>query len=77
MIGYSQQLVKANAKASKKLLGVQLGKECIKKGISVISVAEHFGVSRTAVYSWFTGQSEVALDRQKAVTDYIEYLKKA
>jgi len=59
MIGYSQQLVKANKKASIKKLGVQLGRHCISRGISVIEVAEHFKVSRTAVYAWFKGESDM------------------
>ena len=60
MIGYSQQLVKANKKADQKLLGVQLGRHCIKKDIPVAHVAKSFGVSRTAVYAWFKGESEMS-----------------
>jgi len=60
MIGYSQQLVKANKKADQNLLGVQLGRHCIKKEIPVAYVAESFGVSRTAVYAWFKGESEMS-----------------
>ena len=59
MIGYSQQLVKANKKADQTLLGVQLGRHCIKQDIPVAYVAESFGVSRTAVYAWFKGESEM------------------
>lgn len=72
MIGYSQQLVKANKKANKKLLGVQLGMHCISRGISVIEVAEHFGVSRTAVYAWFKGESEVSEAHQKGLLDFVK-----
>ena len=60
MIGYSQQLVKANKKANQKLLGVQLGKHCIAKDVPVIYVAKFFRVSRTAVYAWFKGESEIS-----------------
>lgn len=60
MIGYSQQLVKANKKADQKLRGVQLGKYCIKNDIPVALVANAFGVSRTAVYAWFKGESELS-----------------
>lgn len=59
MIGYSQQLVKANKKANQKLLGVQLGRHCINKDIPVAYVAQSLGVSRTAVYAWFKGESEM------------------
>lgn len=60
MIGYSQQLVKANKKADQKLLGVQLGRHCIKNEIPVALVANAFKVSRTAVYAWFKGESELS-----------------
>jgi hypothetical protein len=60
MIGYSQQLVKANKKANQKLIGVQLGRHCIKKEIPVAYVSKSFGVSRTAVYAWFKGESEMS-----------------
>ena len=60
MIGYSQQLVKANKSANQKLLGVQLGKHCITKDVAVVNVAKFFGVSRTAVYAWFKGESEMS-----------------
>lgn len=60
MIGYSQQLVKANKKANQKLIGVQLGRHCIAKDIPVAYVAKSFGVSRTAVYAWFKGESEMS-----------------
>jgi predicted DNA-binding protein YlxM (UPF0122 family) len=60
MIGYSQQLVKANKKANQKLLGVQLGKYCVAKDIPVVYVAKYFGISRTAVYAWFKGESEIS-----------------
>ena len=59
MIGYSQQLVKANKAADQKLQGVRLGKLCIENDVPVSYVAEAFNVSRTAVYAWFTGKSEI------------------
>lgn len=59
MIGYSQQLVKANKSANQKLRGVQLGKYCIKNDIPVAYVAQSLDVSRTAVYAWFKGESEM------------------
>lgn len=53
--GYSQSLVQANKEASARLLGVALGRHCIKRGISVSDIAERFGVSRMTVYTWFKG----------------------
>ena len=36
-------------------LGNQLGRLCIEQNYSVKEVAKFFGVSRVAVYRWFTG----------------------
>ena len=58
MIGYTLALVELNRQASQSKLGVKLGRACIKHNISVAEIAIDFGVSRTAVYNWFTGKSE-------------------
>jgi transcriptional regulator with XRE-family HTH domain len=57
MTGYSVKFTEAVAKANQELVGVMLARLCIKKDISVIEVANHFGVSRTAIYAWFLGRS--------------------
>jgi DNA-binding XRE family transcriptional regulator len=54
-IGYSQSVAFANRHANIKSLGVALGRACIEKGVGVRAVAEHFGVSRQAIYNWFKG----------------------
>lgn len=54
-MGYSVQLVTLNRKANGRLLGVRLGRTCIKHGISVVSVAAELGVSRQTIYNWFSG----------------------
>jgi hypothetical protein len=56
MIGYSQQLVKANKAANQQHIGVRLGKLCIAKEVPVQVVSRMVGVSRTTIYSWFTGK---------------------
>ena len=53
--GYSQQLVNANRRASKKSPGVMLGRACISADRPVSEVAARVGVSRTTIYNWFTG----------------------
>ena len=73
MTGYSLRFAKAIAKANQDLVGVMLGKLCIDKDISVIEVANHFGVSRTAIYAWFLGRS--APNKTHEVKIY-KYLKK-
>ena len=53
--GYSTRIVALNKQASRKLLGVQLGRVCIAQGVSVADVASRLVVSRQTVYHWFTG----------------------
>lgn len=77
MIGYSKKLAETNAEADGKMLGVRLGKLCIKQGISVIEIATHLKVSRTAVYNWFTGLNEISSRYELEVKKLIERLKKA
>ena len=75
-IGYSQSLAFANKKASVKSLGVALGRACIEKGISVRAVAEHFGVSRQAIYDWFKGDHVPDSSFHARIERYIAHLKK-
>ena len=57
---YSTQTVREIEEANPKLLGVKLGRLCVKKDIPVSDVAEYFGVSRVTVYSWFRGKAVVS-----------------
>lgn len=68
--GYSARLIDLNKKADPKLLGVRLGKVCIKHGMSVAEVAELLSVSRQTVYNWFIGAS----NPQNVVVDAVERL---
>jgi transcriptional regulator with XRE-family HTH domain len=68
--GYSARLIDLNKKADPKLLGVRLGKMCIKHGMSVAEVAELLSVSRQTVYNWFIGSS----NPQNIVVDAVERL---
>ena len=61
MIGYSQKLIEANKAANQQHIGVKLGKACIKKDVPVQVVCKMIGVSRTTIYSWFTGKSLVSV----------------
>jgi DNA-binding transcriptional regulator YiaG len=54
--GYSLNLMLANKSADGKHLGVALGRQCIKAGVSVSSIAGKFNVSRQTVYNWFEGR---------------------
>lgn len=55
--GYSARLIELNKQADKRLLGVRLGRVCIKHNIPVADVASTLGVSRQTVYNWFTGDT--------------------
>ena len=55
--GYTLSLAYANKKANAKNPGVALGRFCIDRNIPVSQVASELGVSRMAVYNWFSGVS--------------------
>jgi predicted transcriptional regulator len=69
-LGYSTRLIKLNKQANPKLLGVRLGKTCIKNDVSVHKVSKALGVSRQTVYNWFTGAS----NPQNLVAEAVERL---
>lgn len=73
--GYSQNLVQANKKASAGSLGVALGRICIRRGISVIQLAERFGVSRMTIYNWFKGANTPHADVADQIQRYIKSLR--
>jgi transcriptional regulator with XRE-family HTH domain len=56
------------------MLGVKLGRACIKAGVSVAQVAADFDVSRTAVYAWFCGRSSPKWRLESAIEKYIKEL---
>lgn len=58
--GYSTLTVREIEEANPKLLGVKLGRLCVKKSIPVNDVAEYFSVSRVTVYAWFRGKTVVS-----------------
>lgn len=73
-IGYSVLLIEQNKKADGRLLGVKLGRECMKHNISVTAVAKKFKVSRQTVYNWFVGLVAPNKARETAIKDYIASL---
>lgn len=58
--GYSVLTIQEIEDANPNLLGVKLGKICVKKDIPVKDVAEFFEVSRVTVYAWFRGKTVVS-----------------
>lgn len=73
--GYSTGFIRAVNAASPHHIGVQLGRVCIKKGIPVTDVAEYLGVSRQAVYMWFTGASNPRADTVATLKQLVKTLK--
>jgi hypothetical protein len=69
--GYSQRLAELNRSAGLESVGVALGRECIRVGISVRTVAQDLKVSRMTVYNWFTGASKPGKRMDWIVKDYL------
>lgn len=74
MHGYSQRLIEQNGQADGHLLGVQLGRACIKHQVPVSAVAREFKVSRQTVYNWFSGVSNPTVSLRAAVNAYLAKL---
>lgn len=55
--GYSSRIITQNKKADPKLLGVRLGRLCIKHNVPVSAVMKKLSVSKQTVYNWFRGTS--------------------
>jgi len=55
--GYSSHIITLNKKADPKLLGVRLGRMCIKHEVPVAAVMKKLSVSKQTVYNWFRGTS--------------------
>ena len=67
MYGYSIRVAEAVRNADERLLGVQLGRECIERNISIVDVARTLKVSRQTIYSWFTGLTHPHPHRREAI----------
>lgn len=72
--GYGVGLVERNHTANERLLGVRLGRLCIRKGVSATEVARRLGVSRQTVYNWFRGTCSPQNTMQDAVEALIASL---
>lgn len=57
-MSYSVDLIERNKEADSKLLGVRLGRACIKRKVPIARVAKELKVSRQTVYNWFSGVFE-------------------
>lgn len=75
MRGYSLRIAEAIKKADGSLLGVKLGRLCLARDIPVSVVADKLGVTRQAVYAWFTGESDPRGPMCDAIEAYIKSLR--
>lgn len=75
MSGYSLNLMLANKAADGKHIGVALGRQCIKAGVSVSSIAGKFNVSRQTVYNWFEGRVTPNNQISELIEKYTAVLK--
>ena len=58
-MSYSIKVAQRNAVADENLLGVQLGRLCIRYDIPVTVVMRDLNVSKCTVYKWFSGAADV------------------
>lgn len=72
--GYSVLTTQEIEEANPNLLGVKLGRICVKRDIPVKDVAEFFGVSRVTVYAWFRGKMVVSGKHVQKVQELITKL---
>ena len=72
--GYSLRLRDLNRRASVKMLGVRLGRACIKHDVPASIVADRMGVSRQTVYNWFRGVANPGPNLTARVEQFISSL---
>ena len=72
---YSLNIMLSNQQADQSLIGVKLGKKCIKSGVPVAEVASRLGVSRQTVYNWFVGAYEPKPEVALAISQLLRKLK--
>ncbi len=75
MRGYSIRVAEAIKEADGSLLGVQLGRACLARDISVSVVAKGLKVTRQTVYHWFLGLSEPRGNARDAIQTYLASIK--
>jgi hypothetical protein len=74
MQGYTIRVAEAIKGANGDLLGVQLGRACLARDISVSDVAKGLKVTRQTVYHWFLGLSEPRGGARDAIQAYLASL---
>ena len=70
--GYSKKIILANKEASGKSFGLQLGRYCISRDISVSEIADYFKVTRMTIYGWFDGTWIPALKHKENISTMLK-----
>lgn len=73
--GYSARIIKLNKKADGKLIGVRLGRICIKRDVSVSEAASYLKVTRQTIYNWFIGFSNPKGKKLDVINCFLDTLK--
>ena len=76
MQGYSIRIAEAIKNADGDLLGVQLGRLCLERDISVAEVAHTLKVTRQTVYGWFTGTTLPQASHESGIRVWLEDIRK-
>ena len=70
MAGYSLSMIKRVNKSSTPF--THLARCAIERDVSIVDIAKHLGVSRTAVYAWFMGRYMPNDDNFYKLGEYLE-----
>lgn len=73
--GYSTRVVELNKDADDQLIGVRLGRVCIKFDVPVLKVAMALGVSRQTVYNWFCGVNAPRAKQNEDIESFIRTIE--
>lgn len=72
MQGYSIRIAEAIKSADGNLLGVQLGRLCLERDISVAEVAHTMKVTRQTIYGWFSGTTSPRPSHESGIEAWID-----
>lgn len=70
--GYSLSVAEGIANADGNLIGVQLGRFCLDRGIPVSEVANALIVSRQTLYAWFSGAVQPRAGMEAAIRIFMD-----
>ena len=74
--GYTIKVAEAIKNADGSLLGVQLGRVCLDRGISVMEAARTLGVTRQTIYQWFCGETTPQAHHSDVMREWLDKLTK-